>query len=468
MQATASPSRPVAIPVTALLGRFVSTLDWDEVPSHIRQLMPVLLVDVVRAAAAGHNRDWTKKVRELYRRHDSDRRASVLFTDLQIDIAKAAFVNGVASGSLDWDDSHVAAIIHPGVVVWPAALAMAQVTGATGRELLTAVLAGYETAIRIGMAIQPAHSLRGFQGTPTCGAFGAAAACARLLGLSPERTRDALGIAATFACGLSQFFVSGSDIKRFHAGKAAANGIEAALLAHAGLTGPHDAIEGVQGFARAFSDRFDPEVAVTGLGATFHTGLISLKPHAGSVRMQSAIEAAAVLARQGLDMELVSTVEIGVHPAMVGKLTENSPIDNQQAQLSTPFAVAMALVLGQERTGPLTLSIDDFERCMQDPRIRNLSATISCKVDAQVEQLTTAEAVPARVTCLLKDGSRREHFIEHPKGCPQNPMTQQEVSQRFLTIAAPLLGAGACEDWLAQARQVERLSSLTSLFSLRA
>ncbi len=457
---------PVA--VTAQLAAFVSTLQWTDVPAHVRALMPVLMVDVFRAAAAGRERAWTQKVTALYQHHTSDKHASLFFSDQPVDIAKAAFVNGVACGSLDWDDSHVAAIIHPGVVIWPAALAMAQVTGANGRELLTAVLAGYETAIRIGMSIQPEHSLRGFQGTPTCGAFGAAAACARLLKLSTEQTRDALGIAATFACGLSQFFVSGSDIKRFHAGKAAANGVEAALLAHAGLTGPHDAIEGVQGFARAFSDRFDPMVCVDHLGSVFHTQLISLKPHAGSVRMQSAIEAAAVLAKQGISMASIASIDVGVHPAMVGKLTANRPVDNQQAQLSTPFAVAMAFALAGQREGPLTLSIDDFEQSMQDDRIRDLSARTTCLVDSDVERLTTAEAVPARVTCHLKDGRVHEHFIEHPKGCPQNPITPDEVSQRFQALASPAFGTAACAAWLSQARQIEHLASVAPLFTLRA
>ena len=462
-------SQTDALPaVTDELGRFVATLAWHDVPRHIRALMPVLLIDVFRAAAAGRGRTWTKAVTDLYGHHHSDRQAHLFFSDTEVDVAKAAFINGVACGSLDWDDSHVAAIIHPGVVIWPAALAMAQVTGASGRDLLAAVLVGYETAIRIGTAIQPEHSLRGFQGTPTCGAFGAAAACARLLGLSAEGCRDALGIAATFACGISQFFVSGSDIKRFHAGKAAANGVEAALLARAGLTGPRDAIEGVQGFARAFSDRFDPAAVVADLGTRFPTEWISLKPHAGSVRMQAAIEAAAVLAREGVVFDQVTSIEIGVHGAMVGKLTANQPLDNQQAQLSTPFAVAMALALAPTREGPLALSIDDFEASMKDPRIFDLSRRTICFVDSVVEQMTTAEAVPARVICVMADGRRWEHFIEHPKGCPQNPMTPDEVAERFVAVASPSFGTQACRDWLVQARRIEHLPDVSALFSLKA
>ncbi|WP_299454377.1 MmgE/PrpD family protein, partial [uncultured Pigmentiphaga sp.] len=290
----------------------------------------------------------------------------------------------------------------------------------------------------------------------------------RLFRLPAQGVRDALGIAATFACGLSQFFVSGSDIKRFHAGKAAANGYEAALLARAGLTGPRDAIEGSQGFGKAFSDRFDPATAVKDLGRHFPTEWVSLKPHAGSVRMQAAIEGAAMLARSGVRLEAVASMELGVHGAMMSKLASNRPVDFQQAQLSTPFAAAMAIALAPRREGPLTLSVDDFKQYLHDPQIRDLAARTRCVVDAEVEALTTAEAVPARVTVVTKDGRRFEQFVEHPKGCPQNPMSVDEVVQRFSAIAAPLFGAGPVEAWLAHAREPERLASVTPLLSLCA
>jgi 2-methylcitrate dehydratase PrpD len=388
--------------------------------------------------------------------------------DLQVDVAKAAFINGTACGSLDWDDSHVAAIIHPGVCVWPAALAMAQVTQASGKELLEACLVGYETAIRIGMSIQPEHSLRGFQGTPTCGAFGAAAACAKLLKLDVEQHRNALGIAATFACGISQFFVSGSDIKRFHAGKAAMNGVEAALLAQKGLSGPFDAIEGVQGFGKAFSDRFDATQVTQRLGSYFEIEKISLKPHAGSVRMQSAIECAlSIASQQPLAVEHIESIEIGVHPAMVGKLTSNQPVDHQQAQLSTPFAVAMAFYLSPQRSGPVCLSIDDFAEAFKNPQVMKLSAKITCYVDPEVEKKTTQESVAARVRCHLFDGKTLEQFIAHPLGCPANPMKLSDISSRFLSLSQEKVGATACQDWIESTRDVAGHPNTNALMKLR-
>jgi 2-methylcitrate dehydratase PrpD len=467
---TNNPSRPsrTSMGATQALAQFGHDLHWAQVPNHVREILHVLMIDIFRASVGGIDRAWTQNILSLYQHHRSDRNAQVLLHDLEVDVAKAAFINATACGSLDWDDSHVAAIIHPGVCVWPAAIAMAQVTHASGQELLEACLVGYETAIRIGMSIQPEHSLRGFQGTPTCGAFGAAAACAKLLKLSTEQHRNALGIAATFACGISQFFVSGSDIKRFHAGKAAMNGVEAALLAHQGLSGPPDAIEGVQGFCRAFSDRFNESTILERLGEAFEIEKISLKPHAGSVRMQSAIECALYIAKKhSIPIEDIKHVAIGVHPAMVGKLTANQPVDHQQAQLSTPFAVAMAFYFSQLKGSEICLSIDDFASAFSNSDIMNLSAKITCHEDKEVKEKTTLEAVAARVLCKMKNGSEFEHFIEHPLGCPANPMRLDHISKRFIQLSEHKVGRQECLDWLASTLDIASFKSIGPLMNLR-
>lgn len=455
------------IPATRALAEFIHDLRWANIPPKVQDLLPVLLIDYYRAASVGIHQPWTQKVLAVYGAYQGPIQSSLIFSKQPIELSKAAFINGVAAGSLDWDDSHVAAIIHPGVCIWPAALAMAEHTQASGQELLEAVLAGYETAIRIGMSIQPEHSLRGFQGTPTCGAFGAAAACAKLLQLDVNGISNALGIAATFACGISQFFVSGSDIKRFHSGKAAANGVEAALLAQSGLTGPHDAIEGIQGFGRAFSDRFDPQVIVHELGQSYPTEWISLKPHASSVRMQAAIDGAIQLAQQGITVAEITSIKIGVHGAMVGKLTANQPVDFQQAQLSTPFAVAMAFSLASQRVGNFSLSIADYDQCFKDPQVLELSSRAHCYVDEEVVAKTTKESVPARVKVTLKDQTEHTIFIEFPKGCPHNPLSLEEVAQRFIQLAQHQFEQGSLHTWLNIAKTIAQQPNLKSLLNLQ-
>ncbi len=431
--------------------------------------MGTLLIDFFRVAAVGASAPWVVRLRHALLPPGGAPLASVLYSADRTDPVRAAYLNGVIAGSLDWDDTHVGAMLHPGVVVWPAVLAIGEMTQADGPSLTAAAAAGYETMIRVGLSVQPTHFRRGFQSTPTCGVFGAAVATAKLLGLGVGGTRDAIGIAASYAGGLTQFFVSGSEVKRLHAGKAAAGGVEAALLAQAGLTGPRDAIEGEQGFARALADGFDARAIEDGPGAQFRIADLTLKPHAGSARLQAAVEAACELSRQGVAPAEIAAVEVGIPAVIEGRLTNNQPVELQQAQMSVPFAVAMALTLAPGREWPLVLTVDDYEQSLRDARIRELSRRTVCVRDPEVERATTTEYVPARVTLRLANGGQREHAVWLPPGSPQRPLTADEVSARFRAVVSPLVAAATdLESWLARARIPEALGGVSELMGLRS
>jgi 2-methylcitrate dehydratase PrpD len=396
--------------------------------------LPILLIDWYRAGAVGIRQRWTRHAKAATVELSAQPTCRIMLSRDRADPVRAAYQNGVVAGSLDWDDSHIAALVHPGVVVWPAAIAAAEVVGASGRELLDAALVGYEVAVRVGVGLQPDHSLRGFQATPTCGIFGATVAAGRLLGLDQAGLQNALAIAASYSSGSSQFFLSGSDIKRLHAGKGAAAGVEIAYLVKAGLTGPHDAIEGDQGFARAVSDTVDCARMVEGLGTRYWLDEIALKIHAGTVRLQSAIEASQELAARGIKPDAIAKVVIGVPKVLLGKVTSNDPVDMQQAQMSAPFASAMTFVLHHRTHGPLILGIDEFAALVNDPVTRALSAKATCVLDAEIDAGMTAGRVPARVTVTLHDGSEHTAAVFYPKGCRENPITDDEVCERAITL----------------------------------
>jgi len=457
-----------AFPATQRLAEFAATLRCADLPATVRAQMGVLLIDFFRVAAVGAGAPWVARLRSALAPLGGAPLAAVLYSDERTDPVRAAYLNGVIAGSLDWDDTHVGAMLHPGVVVWPAALAVGETTGADGQSITAAVAVGYETMIRVGLSVQPSHFRRGFQSTPTCGVFGAATAAAKLLDLGVEGTRDALGIAASYAGGTTQFFLSGSEVKRLHAGKAAAGGVEAALLARAGLTGPRDAIEGLQGFARALADNFDSGAIERGLGREFRIADLTLKPHAGSARLQAAVEAACELARQGIAPAQIKAVEVGIPAVIEGRLTNNDPLELQQAQMSVPFAVAMALVLTPGREWPPVLTLDDFEQSLNDTRVRGLSRRTVCVRDAEIELATTTEYVPARVTLQLADGARREHAVWLPPGSPERPLAADEISARFRAVVSPLVAPGTdLETWLGRARAPETLTSVKELLGLR-
>lgn len=452
------------VQATKQLAHFAADTTYDDLSSKVQEMMPMLMIDIFRAAAVGRPKAWSTDTLRALGSLGSQETSSIFYENRKIDVQRAAYVNGTYAGSLDWDDSHAGALIHPGVVIWPAALAAAEMARADGKALLTAVAAGYEVAIRIGMSIQLSHSLRGFHGTTTCGTFGAATACAKLFGFDRDRMNNTLGLAASYASGLSQFFVSGSDIKRIHAGKAASQGVEVAFLAKAGLTGPLDAIEGEQGFGQAVSDAFNVDVIVEDIGKTFHTEGVLLKVHAGTARLQAAVEAAEIIARRGIDPAEIDRVEVGVHPAAMGKLSWNEPVDTQQAQLSAPFAVAMSLSLTGQRDAPLILGLDDFDTCVKDPVIRDLSARTVCVIDDEIAAATTREVVPARVVAYLKDGSTEEAKVMVPKGSGDNPMSMDDVVSRYRMTVQDLMSDAQTDAWLEKATDLASLGSVSELF----
>jgi 2-methylcitrate dehydratase PrpD len=452
---------------TQRLADFIAATRHADLPAEVRARLTPLLIDYVRVAAVGRHAPWVGKLREGLRGSMGPPQASIFYEDTRTDPVRAAQINGVIAGSLEWDDTHVGAMLHPGVVVWPAALAIGQVTGARGAEVLAAVAAGYEAMIRIGLAVQPAHFRRGFQSTATCGVFGAAAAAARLLGLDAAGIRGALGIAASYAGGVTQFFLSGSEVKRLHAGRASASGVESALFAHAGLSGPPDILEGRQGFGNALAGAFDPGAIAEGLGTRFHMLRLQMKPHALSARVLAAVEAAEQLVREGVTPEEVERGEIGVPSVIVGRLTNNRPMDLQQAQMSSPFAVAMALTRAAERPPPLVLGMEDCEAAIGEPAIRHLSARIACAVDPEVEATSKTEHVSARVRLHLRGGAVREAFVHLPIGSPDRPMGVAELLGRLRSVTEGRIAPSRIEAWLAGLEDLDRPGWADRAMSLR-
>src|SRR4051794_17332340 len=254
---------------TQALAAFAASFDPAILPAEVRRKLGWLLLDYIRVSSIGARLPWSDWARRYIGLVAKDGAAHALFSPDLLNPQHATFLNVAYGSSFDADDTHVGAMLHPGVAVWSAALAIAQHTGAAGPQVIAAVVAGYETIIRIGLAIQPSHFKRGFQSTGTCVAFGTAAAAGRLLfrdGEAERRIAEAIGLAGSYPSGVAQFYYSGSSGKRIQAAHAAQCGVAAALLTQQGFGGPADIIEGTGGFARAYADGWTPEVIESGLG----------------------------------------------------------------------------------------------------------------------------------------------------------------------------------------------------------
>ncbi len=447
--------------VTRELATWAANLQYADLPPDVADMAKGLVLDFLRAVAIGVRTPWGNAVRGLALDLGSKGPSTILLFGDRIDPARAALVNGSFAHAADSDDTHVGSMLHPGAVVMPAAFAVAEHQGSNGSDVLAAIVAGYEAAIRLSLSVQPSHFKQGFQATGTCGTFGAAVAAGRLLGLSPSAMAGALGIAGSSAGGLAQFYYSGSWVKRIHAGKAAESGVMAALFARAGVEGPRDVIEGEAGFARAYAQSFDPTQITTGLGLTYKLPEITIKPHATSARLQAAVQATFALAgEQPIDPAAVEHIEIAIPRVILGRLTKSDPPDCSAAQMSLPFTVGLALVLAHQRGADRPLSVEDYRARLEDPQVRRLAAATVCRVDAAIDAATTDELVPARVVLRLADGTERAGSVDRPLGSPGEPLNARQRAVLFRSSVEDLVSTEAADKTASEVEHLEMSPSI--------
>src|SRR6185503_677795 len=267
--------------VTRELARFSSALRYEDLPAATVDMAKRLLLDGLGCMLVGGRGEDGRNATAMVRRLGGGTQAT-LITDLELaSVRDAAFVNGVSLYSVGLNDIHKPAGSHPAGCVIPVVLALGEWQRTPGTMLLAAMAAGYEVIGRTGRAVYPSHRERGFHPTGTCGTFGATAAAGRLLGLDAAQMASALGIAGSQAAGLYECHHDGTSTMIFHAGRAAQNGVEAALLARAGFTGPATVLEGSKGFFQATANEYDAAAATAGLGAEYEIDATSFRPYFG-------------------------------------------------------------------------------------------------------------------------------------------------------------------------------------------
>jgi len=455
--------------VTRALADFAAGLRGGDLPMAITDQLGDLLLDYLRVASIGSDMPWSAWSRDYMATLDRKGSTPVLFQAQGLDPVSAAFLNTVYAGSIDADDTHVGSMLHPGAIVFSAALAVC--ANSSGDEFLAAVAAGYEVMIRVGLSIQPTHFRRGFQSTATCGGFGAAVAASRLLFAgkpdAARRIAESIGLVASFSGGLTQFYQSGSTVKRIHAARSAENGVAAALLASHGFSGPTDILEGSNGFARAYADNFAPEIVSNGLGRDYLLCGVTVKGHACSARVQAAVEGVVAVCReQNVNATEIRDLYIGIPSVILGRLTIPRPVDVQAAQMSLPHSVALAAVLAPKATEGFALSVRDYEDSLQDPVVKDVEGNVRCKVDAQVEQATTSESVAARIVVTLNSGAIHELFVSAPKGSPSRPFTREDHKARFRGELQRRWSKARCDEVISIARRLASLPDMGQLLGL--
>ncbi|MBB1631929.1 MmgE/PrpD family protein [Cupriavidus sp. UME77] len=363
--------------------------------------------------------------------------------------ATAAWINGSASHAAEFDDIFRDAVYHPGCPTISAALALAEYRDVSGEAFLRAVVAGYEVSTRIGAAIQPAH-YRYFHTTGTVGCFGSAAAGALLL--SPGNARvaaDALATSATFASGLQQAFRSDAMTKALHAGHAAMVGVQAAQAAAVGVNGVHDILEGAAGFGAAMCGSPDWSDVAKGLGANYNILSITQKNHGCCGHTFAAIDAAIELVREhGIDAARIDAVTVWTYQTAIDVTGNAVPGTAFEARFSLPYVIAHGILHGAVR-------LDAFsgER-LRDPQIRQLMKRVTLHADPELTAAFPRQRA-ARVEILLKDGTRHTLFAPYRKGDPESPLDDATLNDKFMELAAPVIGSDTAEELLAALWQLE-------------
>ena len=367
----------------------------------------------------------------------------------RVDVASAALINGISSHTFDFDDTHLKTIIHPAGPVASAILALAELKGSTGRALIDALVLGIDVACRMGNLVYPQHYDRGWHITGSTGVLGAAAGCARLLGLDAAKTTMALGIAASQPVGLREQF--GTMTKPFHPGGAARAGLMSALLAERGFTASPRALEAPRGWAQVLSTKYDWREASDELGQRFEISFNTYKPFACGIVIHPSIDACAQLREQGVKAEQIEKLELRVHPLVLELTGKKEPQDGLQGKFSVYHGCAVGLIFG--RAGEEEFS--DHIVTREDV------VALRRKVQAVVDTSVREESVV--VTATLTDGRVIPVQVEHAIGSLQRPMSDAQLEAKFMALSEPVLGGAQSRRAIDASWALGSAASLTAL-----
>lgn len=453
-----TPDRPS---LTQQLADHIAGTPGDQIPAPVREHATWLLHDLVAVMSdAGSGAYSTMDRLRSYAATCSGAeggRSRLFGTDQRAPVETAALVGGVLGYAIDNEAHHTEAVLHPVAAIGPVALAVAEASGATGEQMLSAFVIGVDVAIRVATAFNGAGLYdRGFHPTPVSCVFGAAATTARLLGLDADATRNALGLAGAQAGGLLAWVDDPAEQARpMNVGLAARSGVTAAQLAAAGYPGYPEVFQGKYSVLRAFSDRHDPQRLIAGLGEHYTTTELAYKMHACVAFTHPALDALQTLVSQGLDPEDVAEVELRF-PTSGYHVIDANPLRSHCAQ----YLMALMLTHGVIRFSDVV-----NDRTGDDPRIARLTAAASVVPDEELEQ-TYPEFYRSIVTLTLTSGERVVRDITHPVGTAQNPADPADLQAKYDRLMIPLHGLDRARELSAEILAIETAPSVTRLLDL--
>jgi len=412
--------------VTRTLARYIVSAKPSDLPASVRKEAARTLLNWVGCTLGGSRHETVSIAISAMALFSGPAQASILGRKERLDILNAALINGISSHVLDYDDTHSRNIIHPAGPVISAILALSEHHPVSGNDFVNALVLGVDAECRIGNSVYPKHYDVGWHITGTAGVFGAAAASGKLLGLSEQQMLWALGLAATQPVGLQEMF--GSMTKSFHPGRAAQNGLTAALLASKNFTSSEQSLEAKYGWANVVSAAHNYDDITKRLGESFEISKNTYKPFACGVVMHPTIDGCIQLRNENkLSGDEIDRVELRVHPLVMQLTSKKSPQTGLEGKFSIYHAASVALVEGAG-------GIEQFsDRAVRDRTIASLRDRVSTVVDSSLHE------DQVRIAVVTKNGRRLEKFVEHAVGSLDHPMSDKDLEAKFTGLANGVL-----------------------------
>ncbi|MSQ25174.1 MAG: MmgE/PrpD family protein [Dehalococcoidia bacterium] len=451
------------MPQSQQLSEFVAATNFQDLPPPVVDTARVLLLDNLAAGFAGASQPWTAMVGQMARDQAQDGACTVFGQPWRLPPSYAALVNGTAISAFEVDHAYVEGSAHPSAAVFPAVLAIAERDGASGASLLLAMALGYEVLCRVGRAATRAvEDIRGFHGPGTNAAFGAAAGVSKLLGLPATEVNHALGIAGSHGAGLLEFAREGAMTKRLHVGRGSQMGLESALLAARGFTGPTAVLEGEHGFLRVYSPSPRPELLTEGLGTTWVFRDTTVKAYPCHISFHAVIEGIMRLRREhGVDAKGVERVKVAGGPWMMERRhADRAPATVLGGQYSLPFSLAVALARGMDDPAVFDPGV------LADPVVRELARTVELEADGT--RFVRNPGMPAAEITLTRAGHTHTLVVTDWKGAPSDPCTFADISDKFRRYAGGAATRAQIEEIVASVARLEEVRDVRPLAALLA
>lgn len=388
------------------------------------------LLDYIGAALAGAQMLGEKGDRLLGKLGDTPNDSAVIGLGRKAGVQNAVFINGLSSHIAELDDGVRFGMIHPGAPVLSALLPLAEKEKISGADLLSGIITGYEAEVRLACAIQPSHYNLGYHPTSTCGTIGAAIGIAAMLGFSKSQMKNALSAAAVSATGTLKVLENDSELKPFNVSRAAVNGLLAASMAAAGFKGPGDALAGDTGFLSIMADACDLSYLEYGREDFIAVEKVYIKPYAACRHAHPAIEAAMNIKKShSICTGNINSIKVTTYQGVIGKHDHSEIFGTSSAKMSIPYCTAIALVTGKAGMEEFTY---DY---INNPEILSLAGKVEVRPDESISKLVPQKRA-AIVEVVTDDGNRYAERVDYPKGEPENPLSDDELGEKFLTLAA--------------------------------